>query len=261
MSGHRRRLQRIELGLTPTQAALLWLREAHQFDSMRAYARWLAGQPDAAAPLPRLQDLIVPAVEHATKGERPIDRAAAVRAALHEVGFLFFLHQQANTRILSEARALRLAVQLLGHDPLHVGRTGPDLAASRLDAWRTHATTTWVELQALTATIQGVSDHHFEGHAVLFADAADVLATCLAMTERAITNHNDFVHYGTHTGVSGELENALVDLEVLAAQVPKAASTLQAELVALATGEIHALMDEPDHAADAVRPLVTAEGA
>ncbi len=68
MNSRRRRLRRIETGLTPTQAVVLWLREAHRFESMRAYVQWLAGQPETAYPLYRLHDLVVPAVERAMKG-------------------------------------------------------------------------------------------------------------------------------------------------------------------------------------------------
>ncbi len=117
MSGRRRRLQRIEIGLTPTQAVALWLQEAHRFESLQAHSQWLAGQPDAAFPLYRLHDLVVPAVEQAMKRAEREERDQAVRAALREVGFLFFVHQQANARILSDWRALRFGVAMLTHDP------------------------------------------------------------------------------------------------------------------------------------------------
>ena len=32
--------------LTPQQAVILWMREAHEFGSWAAYARWLLDQPD-----------------------------------------------------------------------------------------------------------------------------------------------------------------------------------------------------------------------
>ena len=85
MSVRRGRLRRIETALTPTQVAVLWLQEAHRFASMRAYAQWLAGQPDTAYPLHRLQDLAVPAVERAMKGADREERDQAVHAALREV--------------------------------------------------------------------------------------------------------------------------------------------------------------------------------
>ena len=54
MRGQRTRLDKVETSLTPAQAVLLWMQEAHAFGSMRAYAEWVVEQPAASYPLYRL---------------------------------------------------------------------------------------------------------------------------------------------------------------------------------------------------------------
>ena len=50
MSNAKRRLDQLESGLTPKQAMLLWLQEAHAFRGIEEYVRHLKTQPDNAAP-------------------------------------------------------------------------------------------------------------------------------------------------------------------------------------------------------------------
>ena len=50
MSGGKRRVEKLETGLTPKQAILLWLQEAHAFNTIAEYVRHLKTQPDSAAP-------------------------------------------------------------------------------------------------------------------------------------------------------------------------------------------------------------------
>jgi hypothetical protein len=51
-----RRLAKLEGALSPKAATLLWLAEAHQFDSLPAYVDWLIDQPTSAAPLYRVPE-------------------------------------------------------------------------------------------------------------------------------------------------------------------------------------------------------------
>jgi len=54
MSNAKRRLDQLESGLTPKQAILMWLQEAHAFRGIEEYVRHLKTQPDNAAPLYKL---------------------------------------------------------------------------------------------------------------------------------------------------------------------------------------------------------------
>jgi hypothetical protein len=100
--------------LTPQEAVILWMREAHQFDCFLDYGRWLLEQPEEAYPLVKMPAQVVAAVRARNKG-RPDD---SLRAEFHRVQrdvlFLYELHKQMNVRALLDQEALRLRLSLLG---------------------------------------------------------------------------------------------------------------------------------------------------
>ena len=53
MSKNIQRVAKLETGLTPKQAILLWFQEAHGFNTIFEYIHHLKSQPDSAAPIPR----------------------------------------------------------------------------------------------------------------------------------------------------------------------------------------------------------------
>ncbi len=48
MTSGKRRLDNLEGHLTPKQAALLWMAEAHQFETLEGYALHMKNQPHSA---------------------------------------------------------------------------------------------------------------------------------------------------------------------------------------------------------------------
>lgn len=82
----KKRLSKVEGRLTPTQAVILWMEEAHVFPSFFAYVQSLDGQPDAAYPLYRLPDQVEAATRGAMKGQPREEVDRAVRKAGHPVG-------------------------------------------------------------------------------------------------------------------------------------------------------------------------------
>ena len=54
MNGGRRRVEKLETGLTPQQAILLWFQEAHAFNAIEEYVHHLKCQPDSAWPINKL---------------------------------------------------------------------------------------------------------------------------------------------------------------------------------------------------------------
>jgi hypothetical protein len=110
-------LEKIEVSLTPKQAILLWLEEAHRYDTMEQYARSLKPGPESAWPLAELPDKVSKAVEQAMKGRPKAEVARVVRQAVRDVLFLFHLHQQVNQKFMEENRhfwtkALLLSTEL-----------------------------------------------------------------------------------------------------------------------------------------------------
>ena len=104
MTSGKRRLDKLESNLTPKQAMLHWMAEAHQFGSLEEYARHMKTQPDNAWPLRRLGDQIRAAVEQTLKGRPKEEINRAQHQADLDVLFLFHLHQQANSRLAERDR-------------------------------------------------------------------------------------------------------------------------------------------------------------
>jgi hypothetical protein len=122
----RRRIERIEGSLTPRQAVLLWLDEASQFGSLRAYLLSLKGQPASAFPLFRLPEQVEQSMRIAMKGQPRDQLEQGVRAGIRDVAFLYYLLIGVNGRELAERRAnclhLLLVIErlrsFLGTEPL-----------------------------------------------------------------------------------------------------------------------------------------------
>ena len=104
MTTAKRRIEKLETGLTPKQAILLWLQEAHAFNGIEEYVHHLRSQPDSAAPLYRLTSQVSEGVKQTLRGRPSEEIDKAVRQAYKDVLFLFFLHQQVNGKQLSEDR-------------------------------------------------------------------------------------------------------------------------------------------------------------
>ena len=104
MTSGKRRLDKLESNLTPKQAMLHWMAEAHQFGSLEEYARHMKTQPDNAWPLRRLGDQMRAAVEQTLKGRPKEEINRAQHQADLDVLFLFHLHQQANSRLAERDR-------------------------------------------------------------------------------------------------------------------------------------------------------------
>ena len=93
MSSGNRRLDKLESHLTPKQAILLWMAEAHQSETLEDCAGHMRTQPDNAWPLQRLGDQMTASVEQVLKGRPNEGINRAVRQADLDVLFLFYLHQ------------------------------------------------------------------------------------------------------------------------------------------------------------------------
>ncbi|HZA24727.1 MAG TPA: hypothetical protein VFA32_19375 [Dehalococcoidia bacterium] len=117
MTSSKRRLDKLEVSLTPKQAILLWMEEAHQYDTMEQYVRSLKPGPESAWPLAILPEKVATSVEQAMKGQPKQEIARKARQAIRDVLFLFHLHQQVNRRFMEEdrhfwTRALLLSTEL-----------------------------------------------------------------------------------------------------------------------------------------------------
>lgn len=123
MSVNRKRVAKVETSLTPTNAVLLWLKEAQAYGSVEQYVRAaINAQAVKTRKLPRneLSDRIAQAVRDAMKGQphEQIDRA--VSNAVREGDFLFMLARAVNERVVIEQRTNTLQAGLLAEQIRHL---------------------------------------------------------------------------------------------------------------------------------------------
>ena len=104
MGSGNRRLDKLESNLTPKQAALLWMAEAHNFDTPEGYALHMKNQPHSAWPLRRLGDQMRVSVEQSRKGKPAVGIDLALRRAYLDVAFLYHLHEGINSRLAEKER-------------------------------------------------------------------------------------------------------------------------------------------------------------
>ncbi len=183
MSERKRRLKRVEGRLTPAQAAVLWMEEAHRFPSMAGYVRSLADGPIAAHPLTRLAGQVEAATREAMKGRDRDDIDAAVRKAERDVAFLYHLHQQSNLHVMDALEPWRYRLLWLGErlrgllarlgvsDAVTQACARFDLelpapldpeTAAAVDAARRHAVVTWESLVEMETVAEWVTAQYVE---------------------------------------------------------------------------------------------------
>ena len=100
--------------LTPQEAVIRWIQEAHQFDSFVNYGRWLMDQPQDAYPLVRMPGQVVAAVRAHKKGVPDHRLQDHLYRAQKDVLFLFHLHSQINEHAFETEEPRQLRLQLLG---------------------------------------------------------------------------------------------------------------------------------------------------
>jgi len=108
-----KRVGDVEDNLTPKEAVICWIGEAHQFDSLLAYGRWLLEQPEDAYPLIKMPKQVVAAVRARNKGRPDVLLRDEFYRVQKDVTFLYHLHKQVNLQALQDEEALRLKVTLL----------------------------------------------------------------------------------------------------------------------------------------------------
>jgi hypothetical protein len=189
----RQRLDRLDASLTPTQAVLRWLEEAHQHGSFAAYARWLCDQPASAHPMARLPRQVRRPIEQAMRGAQREDVGTAVRRVQRDVTFLYRLVLTLNSRVLENERAASLGfLWLLERFRGRVARAAP--SRDTVARWKDAAQEEAGRVYALAAGHQVLAQRYFEGHPVLFPEEAAWLAAAEAAWDRLLTLYCDRLH-------------------------------------------------------------------
>lgn len=248
MSPRGPRLDKIQDSLTPTQAVVLWMDEAHQFPSITTYAETLLDKPEPVHPLNRMIRQVETSALKATKGMPRVVKDRAVERAIRDVTFLFYVHNGANEKFQQEWRALHLEVASLisGSSRRRKQRRGQE-------HWWDLAANTLVELYSYREAMEILSRTYFAEHPVLFPAAADGLAFCIETAEGIVENHNDEIEFSGDGLSAGEQAGLRLNADAVKEVGYQIGGSLVAAITVLARGKALELQGHPEQAVTLVR--------
>ncbi len=236
MANRAHRLDRIESSLTPTEAVVKWMDEAHEHGSLREFALSIVRQPDTKAPLYRLREFVIPGLEQRLKGKPPDEKNRRIHQALKDIAFLYYLQLEVNTRVTAETRAWLLTAVLISKAWLNSG-SSPGETDQGIDdegSWRSSAQRFIHELYVYDRAAYVVGDAYFNGRPVLFPDAAETLQDLIGRIETLI----EMDHQDVKTG-NGKCRarTRIIDLYKIKELAQEDAKHLVGEIVVMAKAE------------------------
>ena len=236
MANRAQRLDRIESSLTPTEAVVKWMDEAHEHGSLREFALSIVRQPDTKAPLYRLRDFVIPGLEPRLKGKSPDEKNRRIHRALRDIAFLYYLQLEVNTRVTAETRAWLLTAVLISKEWLNSGSAPgePDQGMDGEGSWRCSAQRFIHELYVYDRAACVVGDAYFNGRPVLFPDAAETLQDLIGRIETLIKMDNHDIKGG-----NGKCRaiTRIIDLYKIKELAQEDAKHLIGEIVVMAKAE------------------------
>jgi hypothetical protein len=183
-----KRLIKIEMGLTPKQAVLLWFRQEYQGKTSDQIINLLLQNPLSSAPRPKVARLVESSVRQAMKGHAADLIQTALRQGQMEADFLVLLVNRVNADIIDTGRERRLHLMLL-HERLRVCSLSED-EPKALFKWAAHVRRFAVEIFAVRAATQLIQDKFFDGERVLLSDVMNELHFEIKLTESLITAYD-----------------------------------------------------------------------
>jgi hypothetical protein len=182
----RRRLDKLEHSLGPTEAILRWLEEAHRFPSIVEYARASIDLPEPTQPSIRIIEQVAAAIRRTRRGRTDDELERAVRRGIGDTVFLFQLVFVLNQTAADFAQlAMLRSFMLLGQlnhlvtdplsDDLAVRRADPEGARGNNTAWRIWRASIEElvrDVHVEQAARSALDETYFADRSVLFAEVA-----------------------------------------------------------------------------------------
>jgi hypothetical protein len=182
----RRRLDRLEVSLSPKEAVKHWLAEAQAFGSLPTYVESLIGQPATAQPFIALPSRVQHAVWQVMRRERPAFTKQVMREAIGDTIFLLRLVIDLNVHIEETLRieGLRHAALMWWSRALDSGPQATDDAkpGGRSD-WRREVSILRGGLLG-TERARAAAEARYLGHGILFPELAIGWRDLCAAVER-----------------------------------------------------------------------------
>jgi hypothetical protein len=172
-----KRMDKIAKSLTPEQALIAWLEEAQKFESVNEYAMRVIERPEDFPHLGDIVEQVELAVSDRTQGEPEEKVRKAIRNAVREASFLYFLHFQVNRHFCSVAQAMSLrSLLLLERSSGSLRNPIPSESDADGDGnWRDDLRSHALEAFTLNAAIEQLSQRYFDNHQILWRSAAEQL--------------------------------------------------------------------------------------
>ena len=232
-SGGKRRLERIEAALIPTEALALWLQDARaDHGSLPALVRSYLGKPEEAWPLFTLARQAESAARARLKRDSARWDSEAVeqaeRDAVRDVAVLFFLCTDVNAAFLEEKRALYLLIALLIraiHDWSRGQRT-----MQRGEPLGQRLQLAMEELYGWQGTIERLSERYFQGVCPLLPETEEELDWIVTHGELVVEMFNDQLDFEEFTQKTDPTELTLPQPLDLAALKTSAAADAKARV-------------------------------
>lgn len=172
-----RRMERLEGGLSPKEATLLWLEDAHAHGSLVDYCAWLLERPLAEAPLNRIRAQALTAVRQAMRGVPGEQVEAAEDQANLDVAFLFEVVMRTNAAAEEAIGLGGLRYGMLFWEMRAISSEGRvdagPTTAGRWARWRTSVATLRSELSTGDRAFNLLEGRYLDGHVTLFPDTVE----------------------------------------------------------------------------------------
>ena len=259
------RMDKIAKSLTPKQAVIASMEEAHRFESLSEYALVTVERPEEVTDFAALIEQVEFGVRDRMKGETAKKVQKTVRDAVGETAFLYHLHLKVNGHFGYEARSMGLmGLLLLERDCAAMQEpTGTRLYLDRYDAKHINLPYYAKEVFTLKAAVEQVAKRYFDNHQVLWKSFAEQLENFIQIINQTVANRKDafyFADWSRHSGETRHLgdrdkkrPNLNFDLEALKQSIdPK---EIVKSVVYRAHAEMLSLMGDHQAAAERVASL------
>lgn len=232
-----RRLEIIEMTLTPSQVVDLVLKEARQQGTFMGFGVELARRPAACSPRTRVMEMVARTVRESMKGYPDAVVEKAIRQARQEADFLYLLAIDTNAAVLEHAPPSARFVNAIAR---HL-RT---ILKAALTADELHecckSLLCWLEESViLEGVVAGITAEYFDRQQVLFNDVAKGLDQQSADAVQLVECFNLLAE---------EIGAPTIDLQVVRSRVEAAVEQQIANKAALARAGMLITSGEPDAA-------------
>ncbi len=252
-----RRLDKVAAALSPQQAVLLWLQEAHQYGTVKAYFASFNEVPFERYPLVVIPGQVREAVRAAMTKVKPDAISRAERNAVREVAFLLHLVHEFNMRLWGDWRAMCLQLALVTMEMKDLLQDEAATPADYAEA-RERAIDAAAELLQWEIAIDQVVGRYFGGTSPIFPTQAHMLAEMVGHAEFVLTTFNEHLEWLATYGAKNQRGKVIgpaspIDLAGLRRELLPAGVDLARHIVVMAKVEASRFMGETQEALGLLR--------